>query len=355
MRGGTLSACRLVLHARVRVRLKGYFCAMKSIFAVALAALLFSACDNELVVNAPWKDIPVVWGLLSKSDTAHYIRVEKAFLDPTISAPQIAQIPDSLYYDDAVVSLRRISTNTVYPLDRVDGEREGYPRDTGFFADAPNYLYKIRAGVINLVIGELYELRVERGEGKELVTAQTAILAAPRLRNPVKGTSLSFKKNSNTNFNWDPVKDAGIFDFQVLFHYRERSPATGNSYLPRTVQWTESRNLTADQYDMPGLNFYNALAAAIEADPQATRLFDSLDVHIWCAGEELKEFIRITEANTGITSTQDFPTYTNIKPDGVGYGIFTSRNISRITGFGLASQTLDSLKNGSITRQLNFQ
>ncbi len=328
---------------------------MKWIPGVVLAATLFAACDNELVVTAPWKDIPVVWGMLSKSDTSHYIRVEKAFLDPNTSAFTIAQIPDSLYYENAAVSLRRVSTNTTFPLVKVDGGLEGLPRDTGIFADSPNYLYKIKASALNLVVGETYELRVERGEGKELVTAQTIVLPPARLRNPVKGASLTFRNTSNTNFNWDPIEDVGIFDFQVRFHYRERSPATGNVYTPQYIEWTEAQNLTTDDYNMPGANFYNAVAAGIEEDPQATRLFDSLDVFIWCAGEELKEFIRITEANTGITSTQDFPTYSNLMPEGVGYGIFTSRNLSRNTGFGLSQQSLDSLRNGSITGDLNFQ
>jgi len=334
---------------------KAYFRAMKWMPVAVLAAFLLTACNNDLEVAAPWKDIPVVWGMISKSDTAHYVRVEKAFLDPAVPAATIAQIPDSLYYENATVSLRRVSTNTTTMLQRVDGTLEGYPRDTGYFADAPNYLYKVKGSGINLVIDDIYELRVDRGEGKELVTAQTIILGAPRLRNPVKGASLSFRTNQNTNFNWDAVPNAGIYDFQVRFHYRERSASTGNIFLPQSVQWTETRNLTEDEYAMPGTNFYNSLKALIDADPGATRLFDSIDVNIWCAGTELQEFIRITEANTGITGTQDFPTYSNVKPDGTGFGIFTSRNVSRNTGFLLTQQSLDSLSDGSITKLLNFQ
>src|SRR5690606_25492765 len=111
---------------------------------------------------------------------------------------------------------------------------------------------------------------------------------------------------------------------------RERSPATGNVYEPRQVSWTIVRNLTDREYTWDGGNFYTALKAEIEEDAMATRLFDSVDIIIWCAGEELEEFIRITEANTGITGTQDIPTYTNLSE---GLGIFTSRNISDNTGF----------------------
>src|SRR5688572_30550330 len=147
---------------------------MKWIFGLLTLSIILYSCDNELVVIDEWKDIPVVWGLLNKSDTAHYIRVEKAYLDPTTSALDIARIPDSLYYENASVSLKRVNTGQIFPLERVIGELEGYPRDTfqqsdpdsaGIFAETPNYLYKIKANVINLVVGEAYEFILDRGDG----------------------------------------------------------------------------------------------------------------------------------------------------------------------------------------------
>ena len=69
-----------------------------TLFAIAL--IFFTACKDELNTVEGWKDIPVVYGLLSLNDTATYIRIEKAFVDPNKSAFDIAQIPDSLYYKD---------------------------------------------------------------------------------------------------------------------------------------------------------------------------------------------------------------------------------------------------------------
>src|SRR5688572_11948988 len=137
---------------------------MKWIFGLLTFVAILTACDNELVVTDEWEDISVVWGLLNKSDTAHYIRVEKAFLDPTTSALDIARIPDSLYYENATVSLKRVNTGQVFMLERVNGELEGYPREEGIFAETPNYLYKIKANVINLVIGEKYEFVLDKGD-----------------------------------------------------------------------------------------------------------------------------------------------------------------------------------------------
>jgi hypothetical protein len=325
---------------------------MKWILGFCVLTFLFTSCDNELVVTDEWKDIPVVWGLLNKSDTAHYIRVEKAFLDPTTSALDIARIPDSLYYETATVSLKRVNTDQVFTLQRVNGDLEGYPREGGIFAETPNYLYKIKANVINLVVGESYQFILDRGDGTPPVTAETIILPKPVLRNPNPGSLLTFKRNSLFTFMWNEMPDAGIFDIKLKFHYSERTPATGNQFFPKEFEWSVVRNLETREYKMDGVDFYNTVKSKIQADIEATRHFDSLDIIVWAGGKELATFIKITQANTGITSTQDIPEYTNLSE---GVGIFSSRNVSYYTGFQLSNQSLDSLKNSSITKTLNFQ
>lgn len=326
---------------------------MKWTFGLLLIAVtLFTACDNELVVTDKWKDIPVVWGFLSKSDTAHYIRVEKAFLDPNTPPSVIAQIPDSLYYEDAVVTLKRIASGQVYTLTRVDGNLEGYPRKSGEFASAPNYLYKIKANQIALIAGDKYEFSLQRADQSDPVTAETIILPSPVLRNPPAGSMLSFKQNIDFLFKWNAIEDAGIYDIQMKFHYLERSPETNNIYVPKSIEWTVVQGLEAVEYKMDGAQFYNSVAANIEEDPLATRIFSSIDILVWVGGDELLQYVTITLANTGITSTQEIPQYTNLSE---GRGLFTSRNLSNNMGFGLTNQSLDSLRNGSITGDLNFQ
>lgn len=328
---------------------------MKWIMGILAATWIFTACDNELVVTDEWKDIPVVWALVNKSDTAHYIRVEKAYLDPTTSAEDIARIPDSLYYDDAVVTLKRISTGQVFTLTRVDGNLEGYPRDTGTFAEVPNYLYKIKANQINLVIGDEYEFSLVRSDIPEPVLGKTIILPPPVLRNPSVGNLLSFRQNTTFTFRWDEIEDAGLYDLKMRFHFLEKNDTTAGQFIPRVIEWTLARNLTDREHRIDGAEFYNALKSRIKQDPFAERIFQGVDIVVWCGGQELAEFVKITQANTGITSTQEIPGYTNLTPTGEAIGIFTSRNLSENTGFQLTNQSLDSLRNGSITGNLNFQ
>jgi hypothetical protein len=326
---------------------------MKLLFGSLILVSLISACSNDLVVVDQWKDIPVVWGLLNKSDTAHYIRVEKAFLDPTTSAYDIARIPDSLYYENAVVTLKRVNTGQVFTLDRVNGDLEGYPREDGTFAESPNYLYKIKANVINLVAGESYEFKLQRGNETTPVTAHTIIIPKPILTepNPSPGTKISFKYNSNVKFSWREVPDAGIYDLKLVFHYSEKLDSVILP-TPKSFEWNVERNISYTEVIKSGIEFYNAVKSNIQVDVHKTRTFDGIDIIVWAGGKELADFIKITHANTGITSTQDIPKYTNLSE---GVGIFSSRNNALYTGFILTDQSLDSLKNGVITKSLNFK
>jgi len=150
-------------------------------FTLVLALLFNNSCSNDFDLNAPWQDIPVVYGLLSKLDTAHYIRVEKAFIDPTTSALELAQRPDSLYYENVDVRLEQLNGDNVvqsFNLVRVDGNLEGYQRDPGIFADAPNFLYKLRLpDNETLVDGEDYRLVINREDNLPEVSATAPLLS----------------------------------------------------------------------------------------------------------------------------------------------------------------------------------
>ena len=60
---------------------------------------LFYSCDHTLNVNAPWKDITVVYGLLNQNDSIHYLKITKAFLGEG-NALMFSKIPDSSNYPD---------------------------------------------------------------------------------------------------------------------------------------------------------------------------------------------------------------------------------------------------------------
>ena len=83
-----------------------------------------------------------------------------------------------------------------------------------------------------------------------------------------------------------------------------------------------------------------------------TRFFTDVDVEFIAGGLELKAFNDIALANTGITSSQEVPTYTNLSN---GIGIISSKAASRVNGLVLTDDTKIELRTSPVTESLNFQ
>src|SRR5438552_1913003 len=70
---------------------------------------LLSSCSEDFEVSAPYKPITVIYGMMDIGDTAHYIRIQKAFLDEHKSALDMALDPDSNFYPSLEVHLKELN------------------------------------------------------------------------------------------------------------------------------------------------------------------------------------------------------------------------------------------------------
>ncbi|TAK34000.1 MAG: hypothetical protein EPO28_16670 [Saprospiraceae bacterium] len=333
---------------------------MKNILFPTLlfGAALFTSCSNDFEVSAPWKDIPVVYGLLNIQDTAHYIRVEKAFLDPSANALDIAQNPDSLYYDNALVQLEKVNTGEVFTLQKVDGNLEGYPRQSGVFANAPNWLYKIDSLTLDLHVGDSILLRIDRGNGLPEVTAGTSIIEPGQQRKPGGNEpKFSFFYNLPSIIAWSASENARIFDVKLDIRYTEYPKDNPAAFEKKSLEWKWGQGVRfenfATQYELEkqGIEFYQVMQNNIPVNPDMKRIFEGIDITIISGGFALEKYINVALANTGITGSQDIPTYTNLSE---GKGVFSTINYLVTKNGILVPETRDSLKNGMFTKDLNF-
>jgi hypothetical protein len=69
----------------------------KIAFAIFFLFILGFSCKTDFDLNEKWKETPVVFGLLDKGDSVHYVKISKAFLGEG-NAITMAGIYDSLYY-----------------------------------------------------------------------------------------------------------------------------------------------------------------------------------------------------------------------------------------------------------------
>jgi hypothetical protein len=325
--------------------------------SVVFLSIFLHSCDQDIDLTADWKDIPIIYGLLNISDTAHYIRVEKAFQDQNGSAFLAALEPDSLYYPSATVRLLNLTTGKQASLQRVDGDDEGYPRESGVFAQSPNYLYKVRNSDFPLVGGDQIRFILERGDDYPAVTAECVALSNLIPQGLSPGSKLDFPTNRDVTFRWRAGDEARIFDVSLIFHYDEKL-AGDPEVRSYQLEWPMIKGVkrtdgsTTVSAKVFGLQFYNFLAANIEARPDVTRLYTGLDLVITGGGEAIEQYVTIALANTGITGAQEIPVYTNLSE---GRGIFSSVVKTVLPGFLLTNDSEDYLKNSEITKDLNFQ
>lgn len=335
-------------------------------------ALLWNSCSNEFDLVAPWKEIPVVYAILSPSDTAHYVRVEKAFLDPATSALVVAQIADSIYYPENAISvfLQKKGTNTLLPLQRVDGNKEGFVRDSGVFAQSPNWLYKIHSDNVpgGLTENATYQLIIKRADGQPDITAETVIPKTFQMLSPNTSSTppiVNFQGRLTTNFRWSHDANAVYFNVYMTIPYRVVK-SNGVLEFNDTMYWRPVSNLqiqdltsTSTIAPVAGTDFYSALRTALLArDPSALnndgriRYFGQVSIGIEGGGKEIALYNLTEQANSGLTGAEILQTYTNMSE---GFGIFTAKNFRRYDGFRIGESTIDSMRQSPVVQNFNFR
>ena len=327
---------------------------------ILLFLLVFCvACNNDLDLVEEFKDIPIVYGLISTVDTAQYIRVEKAFIDESTSAFDLALDPNNLYYDNAQVAMVRESTGERYMFERVNGEDEGFVREEGVFAQSPNFLFKKRTSEMILEPEERYKLEIVTGSsGEEVITATTVLSKPPIITTPGTTSSLDFFGISKAKVKWFGNPTVAIYDLVFHVNYLEKDNSLANaSFEEKTKVWNVAQGLENPVTDfsilaeVEGTAFFTFMASELEANDKFERVFKSIDVIVFAGGVEIKEYQNVGLANLGITSSQDIPTYTNLSS---GRGLFSSRTKNSRLDVNITPRTLDSLKNSSLTKDLGF-
>src|SRR5581483_6552542 len=118
---------------------------MKRICLLLVSVItLFYACKNDVKILAPYKDIPVIYGLLDQSDTTHYIRVNKAF-EGLGNSYAMAQQYDSINYPvgTITVQLQNLNTSSTITLDTTTA----IALDPGIFSYPKQVVYYTKAAI----------------------------------------------------------------------------------------------------------------------------------------------------------------------------------------------------------------
>jgi hypothetical protein len=331
---------------------------LKNLLFFLPLTLLFG-CNKELNVNADWKDVTVVYGLLNQNDSVHYLRITKAFLGPG-NALDFARIPDSSYYHDSLeVRMEEWKGSTLQRTflfhdtlltDKEAGDSVFYFPDQEVFKTEGklnvDYTYKM--------------FIVNKKTGKE-VTAQTDLIHPFSIDRPLPPPAkASFLPGKFTDVIWYTAKNGRRYQLVIRFHYLEYR-VSDTVPVDKYVDWLvfgneKSLDLNGGQkmdYSISGDAFFIILGGKIPVDPDvSSRAARDVEYIFSVASDDLNTYMEVTEPSSSVV--QERPPYTNITN---GIGLFASRYDNRVDNarvLQLSDQTIAELKTNPNTADLGF-
>lgn len=338
---------------------------------LAIGALL-GACSTDLDINAPYKNVTVVEGLLNMRDSIHFIKINKGYLGEG-DALVYAQVQDSNEWrGDAFEYKRVVRKRNGQVLDTFDlRDTLLNDREPGTFYSPAQHLYyfadtyranpSIGGQPTTIYLDPASEYDIELKVKGEEITATTTIVNDFSIQSADQSTDQPINLTTGSNFgsfelNWNSGLNGKRYVADYRFNYREmRNGVVQDTVLSitrrlgtvvrRSAGTGEGMSATLD-----GLRFYQDLASSIPSDPAVERrLFLGIDLIISVANDEFHTFLTLTEPISGII--EDRPVYSNITN---GYGIFGSRYVKQVIGKRLGATSLAQLAAGDITGHLRF-
>ena len=351
---------------------------MKKLLACIAIITLFTigGCSTKFKIAAPYKNITVVWGLLDQADTAHYVRIEKAFLSNTLSAITMAQVYDSSYYKALNVKIERINSfggvfDTIH-LYQVDLDNEGYPKQPGTFFTAPNYAYKFTNALdpnytYRLIITNPATGEVDSAETPIITDNNSGIFNVTNLDDSsINRQGLDF--HSVVISNLDNLIFVGSYAVPQGYSFSRTGFPTQTSpvYLSELVigfNWIDSnyitgvktaRSATDDlgfqtlsrngfEYTVSNIDMYSAVKSALGTAPASTQRFLNLcSLTAYLATPDYATYVTAqSNVGVGLTGGEIEPIYTNLSGANV-LGLFTSKG-TRTGYIGIDYTTIDSM------------
>ncbi|GAA4469536.1 hypothetical protein GCM10023093_29160 [Nemorincola caseinilytica] len=332
-----------------------------------------TSCSEKFEVTAPYKDVTVVYGFLDIADTAHYIRIQKAFLDENKSAVSMAQSSDSNFFNNINVRVERYraaGVNGVHAyvdsihLRRVDMAQEGYTKQPGTFFTSPNYAYKFTDPLDPQYI---YRLKIVHFNTGNVDSADAPVInnIPPTLQVPI----LTNSALNIAGMSFYSVIAKRYFDFDgtyqplVGYSYNGESTPVRITQSFITFNWHDSdintkahtpRSYDMDagyqpvdknsfSYQLSNNSLHSAMALGMGAAPDnIVRLLDRSRITVYLSTTDYANYRNaLLIQGNGLTGSEISPVYTNIKGKDV-LGLFTSR--ASISGLvTIDKRTVDSL------------
>lgn len=302
---------------------------------VLIPLVIQQSCKNDIEVFTEYKEQAIVYGLLDLSQETQYLKIQRTFLNPNSTAHEIAQLKDSLYFEDASVKLIEEQTGKEIEFQRIDS----IPKDSGFFQNSTNYLY---ASNVLLDAKYTYRLLIKNNKTGYTATGRTQIVRAPIVNFPVSINNPFFSVSPKLNVNLRFVNGLNAKSQDAYFEFTvaefPESDTTQTTF--KKIQWHFVTNLVNEggapympgnrATSVPGIGFYDFFLGNMDngvfnKDKYVQRRIVRTDFVLISASQDLADFVAASTPSIGIVQKQiDFSNVQN------GLGIFSSRYTYRV-------------------------
>lgn len=331
---------------------------LKRLFILAgLGALLLPACNSDLDVTAPYQENTVVYALLDKDSTRHYIKINKAFLGPD-NAFEYAQIADSSEYANHELTTMIEVVKNGQVVDTYDLRDTTWAHDPGIFAGPTHKLYYFTA---NLDSSATYRL-VATAKGNH-IRAETPIVAkttpspnvlSQPLRLVISGPTTDNPVYANYNIKWTAAVNSRRYDVSYRFRWDDviGTDTIARSFIQSLGTQVAGSANGGEQLSvlMGGESFFQTVALKAGDNPAVEkRIFRGVDIRWAVAGPALNDYLQLNSPISGLV--EERPSFSNVDN---GFGIFSSRRFLEVTMNGLHQLTGPALAEGQYTAGLNF-
>jgi hypothetical protein len=274
-----------------------------SLTVVALVLLFSLSCKNEVNLNAPAKDMLVVYGVLNPASDLQFIRVSKLFL-PDGDAIQYAANNDlTLNSTQAEVTLQGVKLRDTF-----------ITRNTGIFTAGQHLFYLTRSDLL-IQPGTRYDLEIKYLPNQAAnVKAHTTIPDNPQLISPFSpiysGGGLNIANapvafENATKITIAKTAKAASYELRMFFKYFENGVERNVTYGPKS--FTSSVNCTGGKdicYGLQKGEVLDFILSTQQVKQPSPNYYTSIDTPV---NVPLSEIGRLNKSNyLSITAVDSF-------------------------------------------------
>jgi len=341
---------------------------MKTAYFLSGIALLFLfiSCKPDFDLNAPYQDVPVVYGILNYKDSIHYVKIYKGFQSHG-GVSLDAQNPDSIYYYDQITAVlqeykdNQRTARQPIPLYTTNV----FPRDSGFFYyDKDKMIYYTTEPLSKDYV---YKIVITHLSGK-ITEGKTPMVGAFNIVELPQELDMTTKYGKNQFLKFSQATNAADYEIHVNFLYFEVNKKTNKVVYEGKIV----KNITPHLGETFKINgnyiektfpktYYSDIAGKLSSNPNVTRYIGTpkkpgicIEIEAWAADTSLCKFLKSNEPTSSFQQVNII--YSNLKTsEGLAFGFFSSRFKAPVITASVGRASEDSLITGSKTRHLGFR